>query len=112
MELQDLNLKFIEKRTGRVRSISWDEKWEKGTDPLKQLEYVKALASSQNEALELLQDDRNEKVAEISKLEQLIVNAEQALHIQKAINTRAITDMNARIHSLVAENQELINKAK
>lgn len=110
--LEDLNLKFIEKRTGRVKSIKWSESWDDNNPTKDQLDYVKALASAQNEALELIQNERNDAYAEIVTLSESVKSAQQAYDIQKMINTKAITDSNERINALVTENKELVAQVK
>jgi hypothetical protein len=109
--LEDLDLKFIENRTGVVKNIKWEEGYDTIKDTPKE-EYLKALASAQNEALKLIEKERNEAYDKIKQMEQLLVNAEQALHIQKQINVKVITESNERINILVTENKEMTAKMK
>lgn len=93
-------------------ALNFGEKF-KNWDTHKQLEYLKKLAASQNEALDQMQKDRDRLAVEMIQLRQQLHNAEEALHIQKNINRAAIAKHNedaqeagARIIELQAQLRE------
>lgn len=77
-----------------------------------QLEYLKKLAASQNEALDLMQKERNKLAVEVAKLKRQVKSAEDALYIQKNINRAAITKQNADVQEAGQCIQELKEKLR
>ena len=60
-----------------------------------QIEYLKKLCAAQNEALDIMQKERNEWRDKAKVFEQQVANAQQNLDVQKKINIDAITQQNA-----------------
>jgi uncharacterized protein (DUF2344 family) len=65
-----------------------------------QVEYLIKLASSLNDALEKMQDERNSLLATKDFLNNSIKNSEKALDIQKEIVRKTITDANESRNNL------------
>lgn len=65
-----------------------------GWDEAQQLDYLKKLASSQNEALDQMQKERDSLLAKVMELESALLNAEQAMMIQKNINRASMLKQN------------------
>lgn len=61
---------------------------------LEQIEYLKKLTSSQNQALDQMQQERDALLARGDVLKQDVANAQSALDIQKRINQVALTKQN------------------
>lgn len=59
-----------------------------------QLEYLHKLAASQNNALDLMQKERNALRAQVVELQASLVNAEEAFQIQKNIVADLVTVSN------------------
>lgn len=87
-------------------SLFFGEKFKQWT-PQEQIAYLKKLAASQNQALDEMQKDRDRLVVENRALHNQIVNAEDALHIQKGINQAAILKQNADVQEAGARIVEL-----
>jgi len=82
-----------------------------------QIDYLKKLCASQNQALDLMQQERDKWLSEAKKLEQAVANAESAFYIQKNITQNMVTQSNAddqdtaeRIHELEKKVKELGGK--
>lgn len=105
-------------RGGKINKIKWgaDDSltgWNTWDDKHK-LEYSMELASAMNQAASIIQDERNELMTRIVRLEQSLANCEQGLTIQKTIVLNTITNSNAekevqaqRILELEKEVREL-----
>ena len=88
------------------RMIDFSEEFEARSDRDK-ITYLKKLASSQNEALDLMQKDRDRIAGELTVMKALLSNAETALAIQRNIVQDSLTKSNEdsqetadRIHEL------------
>jgi len=92
-------------------SLAFGEKFKRWT-PQEQIDYLKKLAASQNQALDEMQKDRDRLAVENRALHKQIVNAEDALHIQKGINTAAILKQNADVQEAGARIIELQAKLR
>ena len=77
-------------RNGR---LIFDDKFAKRTQS-EQLEYLQKLCAAQNQALEIMQKERDEWRDKALKLEQNVQNAETAFYAQKEIVTNLITQKN------------------
>lgn len=72
-----------------------------------QVNYLHKLASSQNQALDMMQNERDALLQKCSHLERQLANSEQNLQIQKKIVMDNITQGNADRQSLIEQNQAL-----
>ena len=88
------------------RAIAFSEEFEARTNAEK-IGYLKKLASSQNEALDLMQKDRDRIAGELATTKALLSNAETALAIQRNVVAGLVTKSNEdgqetanRIHEL------------
>lgn len=73
----------------------------------KQLNHLHALASSQNEALDMMQRERDALADKVRILSAQVESCQQSLDIQKQIVFDNITQSNAEKQALIKENQEL-----
>ena len=72
-----------------------------------QIDYLKKLTASQNDALDKMQKERNEWREKAQKLEQAVKNAEDAFHIQKDIVKNLVTKSNEDKEQYAARIREL-----
>lgn len=79
---------------GGVKPLKFDPEFDKRPASA-QIDYLKRLAASQNNALDLMQKERNVLLVENQLLKEQLGNAEQAFQIQKAIVGNLITQNNA-----------------
>lgn len=77
-----------------------------------QLSYLERLCASQNDALDKMQQERNEWRAKALKLEQSVQNAETAFYAQKDIVRNLITQRNEEEQHTAARIQELEARVK
>lgn len=74
--------------------LAFDEKFQER--PIKaQLEYMHKLCASQNDALDIMQKERNEWLEKAKELEFKVKNAENNFYAQKAIAETMITKANS-----------------
>lgn len=78
----------------------------------KQLNYLEELASSQNEALEAMQNERNALLVKVKEMVALLENAQEALSIQKEINRNTILKQNSDVQEAGIRIQELQAKLR
>ena len=90
--------------------IRWGEKYKEWPDH-KKIAYLESGWSSSNEALDKMQEERNDLLGKVSELEALLVNCEKAFQIQKAINHAAITAQNEQMQGDAREIAALKAKA-
>lgn len=83
-----------------------------GRKPTEQITYLKKLASSQNEALDLMQKERNDLANRVIALESQLVNAQNNVDINKQIMIKNLTDTNAEREARIREIQQLNNVIK
>jgi len=106
IKLEDLNLTYLDKTQGRVKMIKWGKdflNWPLET----QNEYLRALASSFNEATERMQAERDEIQAKLTRAEANLKLADERVLIYKTINDNAITDLNNQINNCQKEKAVL-----
>lgn len=72
-----------------------------------QISYLKNLASSQNQALDLMQNERNKLAERVIVLEAQLVNVDEKVSIQKKTLVDAITTNNENEQKLAIRIQEL-----
>lgn len=73
----------------------------------KQLEYFKRLATTSDQALNLMQKERNALLVKLDVAHRQLQNAETAFTVQKNISRDSITGSNAELQSMGARIQEL-----
>lgn len=82
------------KINGAARPLQFDDRFHER--PLsKQIEYLKKLSASQNDALRIMQDERDAGIVIIKRMEQAVQNAQIAFDQQKTISTNMIGKANA-----------------
>lgn len=86
--------------------LEFDERF-KARPVAKQLEYLHKLVASQNDALDLMQKERNDWREKAWVLEQSVANAQKAFEIQKAIAANLITVSNETQQDAAASIHEL-----
>lgn len=72
-----------------------------------QVKHLHKLASSLNEALDMMQNERNALQAKVAVVEAQLKSCEQNLEIQKTIVTNSITQDNAKNQAQIETIQEL-----
>ena len=77
-----------------------------------QIAYLKSLAASQNQALDLMQKERNEWRDKAHKLEEGVKNAEAALYTQKDIARNLIEQRNQEEQQTAVRIHELESRVK
>jgi DNA repair exonuclease SbcCD ATPase subunit len=105
---ENIRLKYITKG-GAVKMISWGKDY-KLWDVTKKLEYAEALASSMNEACELIQNERNEYSKKNESLLAMLEQAEKEMHTIKNTNRIVITASNEEKQGLIKTIRELESK--
>jgi hypothetical protein len=77
-----------------------------------QVTYLHKLASSNNEALDKMQQERNALLSDVKFLKQQLHACQQALDIQKGIVRQNLTDSNTEHQNLIGKIQQLSAKLK
>jgi hypothetical protein len=95
-------------KTKMINFGSEFEEW----DTVRKIAYLKKLASSMNQAADLMQQERNELAEKLRIAKEQVVNANQNVLIQKSIVIKAITDNNAAKEDFIDRIQELERKVK
>lgn len=90
----------------RIQMIKFGEEFEKWDDKHK-IEYLKKLASSMNEAADLMQRERNQLAVKLNVASEQLANMERNLEIQKSIVFKSITDTNAAKEEYITQIQQL-----
>ena len=75
--------------------------------PREQIIYLEKLASSQNEALDLMQKERNQLAVRVTTLEAQLKGAENNLMITKNIMQKNLTDTNTEREDRILRVQQL-----
>jgi hypothetical protein len=83
----------------KVPKIKFTDDFEKKSDTEK-IKYLKDLASTMNNAADIMQKERNVLAEEVKKNAQLLENAEKALMIQKSIVSNHLISGNLQIQEL------------
>jgi len=83
----------------KIPRIKFGEEFESRKDSEK-ISYLKDLASSMNNAADIMQKERNALAVEIKKKTALLENAEKALMIQKTIVSNQLNSGNLQIQDL------------
>ena len=92
--------------SGNVPAIRWGEEFE-SWDSGKQLAYAKNLASSMNQAADIMQKERNIAVEAGRRMKELLEAAQEDLDIQRKIVLNDLTANNAEKQELFKRIQEL-----
>ena len=95
----------------RIPQIKFGDEFEQWDDSRK-IRYLKELASSMNEAARLMQNERNSLAAELAEAKALVVNAEKALHIQKAVTMSQLGSGNEQVQILSKQIMDLQTRVK
>lgn len=93
------------------KQIKWDDKFEERSDSDK-IAYLKKLSSSLNNALDLMQQERNELRDKVTVHKAMLDNAQQAIDQQRNINVLSITGDNERKEADANTIMELRDKLK
>ena len=91
VEVEDASIKEIKNR--HVQTIRFGEEFETW-DTIHKIAYLKKLASSMNQAADMMQTERNAMAVELQAAQNQLENMEENLRIQKAIVFKSITDTN------------------
>jgi hypothetical protein len=98
---------------GKINPINWGgenesktEGWNSWTTEEK-LEFSMELASAMNQAAEIMQNERNDMVEKVRVAEELALNAQTALEIQKAIVFTTLTEDNLVKQDMISKIQKL-----
>ena len=91
--------------------IAFGEKFDKLTDAQK-IEHLQELAFSSNQALDMMQKERDNLLARNKVLEELSLNADNAISNNKAIMIEALTKQNEYNQSNSIRIQELEEEVK
>jgi hypothetical protein len=81
---------------GGVRISVGGKKWDAWSDA-ERIDYLRRLAGSLNQALDVMQSERDAALAEIEALRKKCSVGEQAFETQKMINLQVITENNERM---------------
>lgn len=105
----DSTIKEIKNR--RIQMIKFGEEFETW-DTAHQIQYLKKLASSMNQAADMMQNERNAIAVERNTAIQQLKNAEENLAIQKSIVFKVITDANTAKDEYITRIQALEYRVK
>lgn len=112
IELGDLpELKKLDVTIPKLKMIRFGEEFDQWTKP-KQIEYLKRLASSMNQAADILQNERNELLTQVASLKSQIENADTNVAQNKTIMINAVTQYNQERQELVQQIQELQTRVR
>jgi hypothetical protein len=106
-KIEDINFEFVGKG-GKVKMIAWGKDYLEW-DVNKRVEFSEALASALNEALELMQNERNTLLVENKILLEQLSEAETAVLNQRNNNINSITKANSTQQELIKRIRELEN---
>ena len=95
----------------RIQMIKFGDEFEKWNDKHK-INYLKKLASSMNEAADLMQRERNQMAVKLQVAKDQLKNVEKNLEIQKAIVFKSITDTNQAKEEYINRIQMLDSRVK
>lgn len=104
-EFETLNLSYVSPK-GQVKMIAWGKEYS-NWDPNKKVEFTEALASSLNEALELMQNERNIAMEEVLKLQKFLEETNKVATILRETNINAITQFNKEKQDMIKTIREL-----
>lgn len=94
-----------------LKPLLFSAEFEKRT-PAKQIEYLKKLAASQNEALTLMQEERNTLRDQGIVKDVMLRNAQTAVDSQKAVVMNLVTKANADSQAVSQRMVELEARVK
>jgi seryl-tRNA synthetase len=83
----------------KIPKIKFTDEFEAKSD-IDKISYLKTLASTMNNAADIMQKERNALAEEVKKNTQLLENAEKALMIQKSIVSNHLISGNLQIQEL------------
>lgn len=93
------------------KPLTFDPEFDK-RKPADQIGYLKKLASSQNEALDMMQKERDELVQKLKVAQTQAASAEQAYYTQKEIVANLITQSNAENQGIAERIHELESRVR
>lgn len=106
-----MTVETVEIKQPKLKMIKFGDEFEQW-DVAKKIDYLKKLASSMNQAADMMQTERNIIAEEYKVAKAQLENSESNLHIQKAIVMKAITDNNAAKEEYIRRIQELEYRVK
>lgn len=109
-KIENINFEFVGKG-GKIKMIAWGEDYLKW-DTEKKLEFSEALSSALNEALELMQNERNNLIVENKLLLTQLSEAEIAVINQRNNNINSITKANKTQQDLILQIRKLEKQVK
>jgi hypothetical protein len=95
----------------KFKMINYGEDFEKWGDARK-ISYLKKLASSMNNAADLMQQERNAIAVQMDTVNEQMSNVESNLAIQKNIVLKVITESNEANQNHITRIQELENMVR
>lgn len=95
----------------KIPKIKFTSDFEERKDSEK-IAYLKDLASTMNNAADLMQKERNVLAEQLRINTALLENAEKALLIQKTITTNQLVSGNSQVQELSCQIQELQSQLK
>lgn len=104
-------LKKLDVTIPKVKMIQFGDEFEEWTNP-KKIVYLKRLASTMNQAADILQQERNKLLVEVESLKKQLENAESNVTQHKTIMINAVTQYNDERQNLSREIQELQVRVK
>lgn len=100
-----------EPQTPKNGQISFGKKFYEWPDK-KKIGYLTTLCSSQNHALDLMQQERNALRDQVSAMEQQVANAQSALDIQKGVVRSLVDKTNQESQGVAERIHELETRVK
>lgn len=99
-------------RGGKINKINWGESFDTWPKD-RQLEYAMETASAMNQAADIIQNERNDLLAQLNSLAVNMKNLETALDINKTIMRNSITEANKvkEANAIIVKDLETIIKA-
>lgn len=112
LELGELpELKKLDVTIPKLKMIKFGEEFEQWDKP-KQIRYLKRLASSMNQAADILQTERNALLVQIDGLKSQLEYAQINVTQNKTIMLNALNQYNAERQELITQIQELQTRIK
>ena len=104
---EEQEVKKTDPETGEVTTVMEMVKVDKTLTQDEMFTHLHKLASSNNEALDMMQNERNLLRRQLDVISEDFKNLTTAFEIQKNLNTQVITEFNAEKQVLLEENRLL-----
>ncbi len=111
VEIKEVTGLAVDKLNPKAPQISFEDEFYK--QPIEnQMLYLKKLSNALNQALDMMQNERNDLLAERAKLIHELEVAEQSISVQKVIHQQLANEINSQNERFASERKQLQNKIR